>query len=50
MYARVREAAPHAEPRAIGESYVLEALTILLVWVGVYPVPLLNVIRTVLPM
>ena len=50
MYARVREAAPHAEPRAIGESYVLEALTILLVRVGVYPVPLLNVIRTVLPM
>jgi NADH-quinone oxidoreductase subunit N len=49
MYARVREEAPHAEPRTIGGTYVLVALTILLVWVGLYPVPLLNVIRTVLP-
>lgn len=50
MYARVREEAPRAEPHAIGGSYVLVALTILLVWLGVYPVPLLNVIRKVLPM
>jgi NADH-quinone oxidoreductase subunit N len=49
MYARAREEAPHAEPRTIGGIYVLVALTTLLVWVGVYPVPLLNVIRTVLP-
>jgi NADH-quinone oxidoreductase subunit N len=49
MYAGVREEAPHAEPRTIGGTYVLVALTILLVWVGLYPVPLLNVIRTVLP-
>jgi len=50
MYASVREEAPHVEPRAIGGNYVLVALTILLVWLGVYPVPLLNVIRKVLPM
>ena len=50
MYARVREEALHAEPHEIGGSYVLVALTILLVWLGVYPVPLLNVIRKVLPM
>ena len=50
MYARVQEEAPHAEPHAIGGSYVLVALTILLVWLGVYPVPLLHVIRKVLPM
>jgi NADH-quinone oxidoreductase subunit N len=50
MYARVREEAPRAEPNAIGGSYVLVGLTILLVWLGVYPVPLLNVIRKVLPM
>ena len=50
MFARVREEAPHAEPHAIGGSYVLVVLAILLVWLGVYPVPLLNVIRTVLPM
>jgi NADH-quinone oxidoreductase subunit N len=49
MYARVREEAPRAEPHAIGGSYVLVGLTILLVWLGVYPVPLLNVIRKVLP-
>jgi NADH-quinone oxidoreductase subunit N len=50
MYARVQEEASHAEPHAIGGSYVLVALTILLVWLGVYPVPLLHVIRKVLPM
>ena len=50
MYARVREEAPRAEPNAIGGSYVLVALAILLVWLGMYPVPLLNVIRKVLPM
>jgi NADH-quinone oxidoreductase subunit N len=50
MYARVREEAPHAEPRTIGGSYVLVGLTILLVWLGVYPVPFFNVIRKVLPM
>ncbi len=50
MYARVQEEAPHAEPHAIGGSYVLVALTILLVWLGVYPVPLLHVIRKVLPL
>jgi NADH-quinone oxidoreductase subunit N len=50
MYARVQEEAPHAEPLAIGGSYVLVAVTILLVWLGVYPVPLLHVIRKVLPM
>jgi len=50
MYARVQKEAPHAEPRAIGGSYVLVALTILLVWLGVCPVPLLHVIRKVLPM
>ena len=50
MYARVREGAAYAEPHAISGSYVLVALTILLVWLGVYPVPLLNVIRKVLPM
>ena len=50
MYARVREEVPRAEPHAIGGSYVLVGLTILLVWLGVYPVPFLNVIRKVLPM
>jgi NADH-quinone oxidoreductase subunit N len=50
IYARVREEAPRAEANAIGGSYVLVGLTILLVWLGVYPVPLLNVIRKVLPM
>ena len=50
MYARLREEAPHAEPHAVGGSYVLVALTILLVWLGVYPAPLLNAIRKVLPM
>jgi NADH-quinone oxidoreductase subunit N len=50
MFARVsEESAPHAEPHAIGGSYVLVALTILLLWFGVYPAPLLNVIRKVLP-
>jgi NADH-quinone oxidoreductase subunit N len=49
MYARVQEEAPHVEPHAIGGSYVLVVLTILLVWLGVYPAPLLNVIRRVLP-
>jgi hypothetical protein len=41
---------PHAEVYAIGGNYVLVALTILLVWVGVYPGPLVNVVRKVLPM
>ena len=50
MYVRAREEALHAEPQTIGGSYVLVALAILLVWLGVYPVPLLNVIKTVLPM
>jgi len=50
MFARVRQEAPRAEPHAIGGSYVLVGLTILLVWLGVYPVPFLNVIRKVLPM
>jgi NADH-quinone oxidoreductase subunit N len=51
MFARVsEESAPHAEPHAIGGSYVLVALSILLLWFGVYPVPLLNVIRKVLPL
>jgi NADH-quinone oxidoreductase subunit N len=50
MYARGRQEAPRAEPHAFGGSYaVLMALTILLLWLGVYPVPLLNVIRMVLP-
>ena len=49
MYARVQGEAPHVEPHAIGGSYVLVVLTILLVWLGVYPAPLLNVIRRVLP-
>jgi NADH-quinone oxidoreductase subunit N len=50
MYARVRQEASRAEPNAFGGSYtVLIALTILLLWLGVYPVPLLNVIRMVLP-
>jgi len=50
MYARVRQEAPRAEPNAFGGSYaVLMALTILLLWLGVYPVPLLNVIRMLLP-
>ena len=50
MYAHVREEAAHAEPHAISGSYVLVALTILVLWLGVYPVPLLHVIRKVLPM
>jgi NADH-quinone oxidoreductase subunit N len=51
MFARVsEESAPHAEPHAIAGSYVLVALTILLLWFGVYPAPLLNVIRKVLPL
>jgi len=50
MFARVREEAPRAEPHAMSGSYVLVALTILLVWLGVYPVFFLNVIRTVVPM
>ncbi len=49
LYARRPEEAPHAEPHAIAGSYVLVALTILLIWLGVYPAPLLKVIRTVLP-
>src|SRR6185437_710275 len=49
LYARRPEAAPHAELHSIAGSYVLVALTILLVWLGVYPAPLLKVIRTVLP-
>lgn len=49
LYARRPEAAPHAEPHSIAGSYVLAVLTILLVWLGVYPAPLLKVIRTVLP-
>ena len=49
LYARRPEAAPHAEPRSIAGSYVLVALTLLLIWLGVYPAPLLKVIRTVLP-
>ena len=50
MFARIREEAPRAEPHAMGGSYVLVALSILLVWLGVYPGFLLNVIRTVVPM
>jgi NADH-quinone oxidoreductase subunit N len=50
MYARVQGKEPHAEVYAIGGNYVLVALTILLVWVGVYPGPLVNVVRKVLPM
>jgi NADH-quinone oxidoreductase subunit N len=49
MYTRVREEVPRAELHAIGGSYVLVALTILLIWLGVYPGPLLNVVRKVLP-
>jgi NADH-quinone oxidoreductase subunit N len=49
MYAREQEEAPHAEPHGIAGSYVLVTLSILLVWLGVYPVPLINVIKTVLP-
>ncbi|MGB8131279.1 MAG: NADH-quinone oxidoreductase subunit N [Candidatus Angelobacter sp.] len=50
MYVRVRQEAPRAEPNAFSGSYtVLVALAILLLWLGVYPVPLLNVIRMVLP-
>ena len=49
MYTRVPEKAARAELHAIGVSYVLVALAILLVWLGVYPGPLLNVVRTVLP-
>jgi NADH-quinone oxidoreductase subunit N len=49
LFARRPEEAPHAEPHAIAGSYVLLALTILLIWFGVYPAPLLKVIRTVLP-
>ena len=50
LYARRPEAAPHAEPHSIAGRYVLLALTILLIWFGVYPAPLLKVIRTVLPL
>ena len=50
MFARIREEAPRAEPHAMGGSYVLVALTILLLWLGVYPVFFLNVIRMVAPM
>jgi len=50
LYARRPEAAPHAEPPSIAGRYVLLALTILLIWFGVYPAPLLKVIRTVLPL
>ena len=49
LYARRPEAAPHAEPYSTAGSYVLVVLTILLVWLGVYPASLLKVIRTVLP-
>jgi len=49
LYARRPEAAPHAEPHSTAGSYVLVVLTILLVWLGVYPASLLKVIRTVLP-
>jgi NADH-quinone oxidoreductase subunit N len=49
MYAPEQDEAPHPEPHGIAGSYVLATLTILLVWLGVYPVPLLNVIKTVLP-
>jgi NADH-quinone oxidoreductase subunit N len=50
MFAQVREEKLHAEPHAMGGNYVLVGLAILLVWLGVYPGPLLNVVRRVLPM
>jgi len=49
LFARRSEEAPHAEPHSIAGSYVLLALSILLIWFGIYPAPLLKVIRTVLP-
>jgi len=49
MYAREQDETPHVEPHGIAGSFVLVTLTILLVWLGVYPVPLLNAIKTVLP-
>ena len=50
MYARVQGKEPQAEAHAIGGNYVLVALTILLVWFGVYPGPLVNVVRKLVPM
>jgi NADH-quinone oxidoreductase subunit N len=49
LYARRPGEAPHAESRSIAGSYVLVTLAVLLIWLGVYPAPLLRVIRTVLP-
>jgi NADH-quinone oxidoreductase subunit N len=50
LYKRIPEKAPRADLHPIGGSCVLVALAILLVWLGVYPEPLLNVVRRVLPM
>ncbi len=49
LYKRVPEKAPRAQIHASGASYVLVALAILLIWLGVYPGPLLNVVKTVFP-
>ncbi|HEU5337239.1 MAG TPA: hypothetical protein VFU27_14810, partial [Terriglobales bacterium] len=52
LYAGVPEAADGragVPPRMAFGSSVLVVLTLLLIWLGVYPAPLLHVIRAALP-
>lgn len=49
MFESVPEGTSSVQPHAIGARCVLLALTILLVWVGVYPVSLLNMLKTFMP-
>ena len=48
LYARPEQTAEVAPRMALGSS-VLVVLTLLLIWLGVYPAPLLHVIRAALP-
>src|SRR5215470_15342055 len=46
LYSAPPEPAPVPIPSPTGASILVVALTILLIWFGVYPTPLLNLIRT----
>ena len=49
LYASTSEKPAEVAPRMAFGSSVLVALTLLLIWLGVYPAPLLHVIRAALP-
>lgn len=49
MYAPISERIP-TSPAFRPAGYLLVALTVLLLWFGVYPVPLLHMVRAALPM